>query len=131
MSKLAPIALTNIGTGSTTLNLVPAGVNPTTGVARLSEDASAPATEKFVTISVTPPKKKGANYVVSLRVANPTVDTTKPHDPKIVRVARAEITVRCSPLSTKEERQLLRTEIAALLKDPLLIDAIDGLNPAY
>lgn len=138
MSKMANISLIKLGTGSSpagTLTLVPRGVNPTNGVASLSESGSVPALEKRVTISVSQPSRNRKNFKVQVKIQNPTsVDpdgVNMPKDAVVTRQAFADLSFTFTQYSTAEERGFIRTELAALLLDGLLVDAIDGLNPAY
>lgn len=133
MAKLQAITLSGIGkNGDVTLKLNPRGVNPTNGVAALSEAGAVPALEKRVTISVSQPSRNRKNYKVQVKIQNPTSCTASGTcDPSVTRSAYADVTFSFTQYSTDEERALVRTELKALLADPMLIDAIDNLNPAY
>nr|AAC06250.1 coat protein [Enterobacteria phage M11] len=133
MAKLQAITLSGIGKkGDVTLDLNPRGVNPTNGVAALSEAGAVPALEKRVTISVSQPSRNRKNYKVQVKIQNPTSCTASGTcDPSVTRSAYSDVTFSFTQYSTVEERALVRTELQALLADPMLVNAIDNLNPAY
>ena len=133
MAKLETVTLGNIGKdGKQTLVLNPRGVNPTNGVASLSQAGAVPALEKRVTVSVSQPSRNRKNYKVQVKIQNPTACTANGScDPSVTRQAYADVTFSFTQYSTDEERAFVRTELIALLASPLLIDAIDQLNPAY
>ena len=131
--KLSEITLTGLGAdGESTMTLVPRGVNPTNGVASLAEKNAVPALERRVTVSVSQPTRNRKNYKVQIRLQNPEQCVSAQQcDPSIVRTGYADLTLTFSSYSTAGERALVRTELEKLLVDPLLVDAIDNLNPAY
>lgn len=131
--KLSEITLTGLGAdGKSTMTLVPRGVNPTNGVASLAEKNAVPALERRVTVSVSQPTRNRKNYKVQIRLQNPEQCVSAQQcDPSIVRTGYADLTLTFSAYSTAGERALVRTELEKLLADPLLVDAIDNLNPAY
>lgn len=133
MAKLAEIKLLKLGVdGSESLTLVPRGVNPTNGVASLSEANSVPAVEKRVTISVSQPSRNRKNFKVQVKIQNPTTcEKVGVCDPSVSRSAYSDVTFSFTQFSTAKERAFVRTELMALLADPLMVDAIDNLNPAY
>ncbi|AAC14703.1 major coat protein [Enterobacteria phage NL95] len=132
MAKLNKVTLTGIGkAGNQTLTLTPRGVNPTNGVASLSEAGAVPALEKRVTVSVAQPSRNRKNYKVQIKLQNPTACTKDACDPSVTRSGSRDVTLSFTSYSTERERALIRTELAALLKDDLIVDAIDNLNPAY
>lgn len=134
MAKLETVTLSNIGKGGkTSLVLAPRGVNPTNGVASLSEQGAVPALGKRVTISVSQPSRNRKNYKVQVKIQNPTAcpGPTGSCDPSVTRSAYVDVTFSFTQFSTDEERALARTELAALLANALVVDAIDNLNPAY
>lgn len=133
MSKMVQMELKALGSkGDQTLTLTPRGINPANGVATLSEVGSVPALEKRVTISVSQPSRNRKNFKVFVKLQNPTSCVESGNcDPSVKRQSFSDVSFTFTQYSTTEERALMRTELAALLKDPLLIDAVDNLNPAY
>ena len=133
MSKMVQMELNALGSaGDQTLILTPRGINPANGVATLSEVGSVPALEKRVTISVSQPSRNRKNFKVFVKLQNPTSCVESGNcDPSVKRQSFSDVSFTFTQYSTTEERALMRTELAALLKDPLLIDAVDNLNPAY
>ena len=133
MSKMVQMELKALGSkGDQTLILTPRGINPANGVATLSEVGSVPALEKRVTISVSQPSRNRKNFKVFVKLQNPTSCVESGNcDPSVKRQSFSDVSFTFTQYSTTEERALIRTELAALLKDPLLIDAVDNLNPAY
>lgn len=133
MSQMQTISLEKLGSNADqTLTLVPRGVNPTNGVATLSEQGAVPAVEKRVTISVSQPSRNRKNYKVQVKLQNPTSCKAEGAcDAAVSRQAYSDLTMTFTQFSTSDERAFIRTELAALLADPLLVDAIDNLNPAY
>lgn len=133
MSKMVQMELKALGSASDkTLTLTPRGINPANGVATLSEVGSVPALEKRVTISVSQPSRNRKNFKVFVKLQNPTSCVEGGNcDPSVKRQSFSDVSFTFTQYSTTEERAFIRTELAALLKDPLLIDAVDNLNPAY
>ena len=89
MAKLETVTLSNIGKdGKQTLVLNPRGVNPTNGVAALSQAGAVPALEKRVTVSVSQPSRNRKNYKVQVKIQNPTACTANGScDPSVTRRA--------------------------------------------
>ena len=81
---------------------------------------------------VTQPSRNRKNFKVFVKLQNPTSCVESGNcDPSVKRQSFSDVSFTFTQYSTTEERALMRTELAALLKDPLLIDAVDNLNPAY
>lgn len=133
MGQLTSITLSEIGKNADqTLVLVPRGINPANGVATLAEANAVPALERRATVSVSQPSRNRKTYKVQLRFSNPETCTASGQcDPSVNRTAYSTVEFTFTSYSTASERALLRTEVAAMLANPLIVDAIDNLNPAY
>lgn len=133
MSKMTQMTLTGFGSdGKGIMVLDPRGVNPSNGVAMLSEKATSPILERRVTISVSQPTRNRQSYKVQLKLSNPVECTsTTSCDSTVARTSYADISFTFSKTSHVDERTWIRRELLALLSQEAIIDAIDNLNPAY